>query len=273
MDKSYKDLVEDSEILKMSPSLLASLKKVEDRSRSNYLSLFPSQETINRSLPNAFIYLVPMEGVGGDGYWLYEYKQSIYLVLFDCMGHGYKASMMVRMYIRTLNKIIIEEAIHEPSQVLTALHNVIEGKFRNNESSLGTGVDISILKINPLDYEMFYSGAKMDLFEVNENGINIIKASKRQVGEMFDYSREYKTERIDLKGRKTSKFYLFSDGITDMMGGPENKRYGSKKVKELLLSAYSLPIKRQKAFIAGELNKWQGSNPAMDDALLMGFTL
>jgi len=274
LHKNYKTIIEDSKVFKSQPSLLSSLREVEDRSKSNYLSLFPNQDTINRSLPNAFIYLMPMEGVGGDGYWLFEHKQSIIIVIFDCMGHGYKASMMVRMYIRLLDKLIKEDRIHDPGKILIGLHNIIESKFKNsNDKHLGTGGDFGILKINPLQYEMFYSGAKMDLFEISDQGIDIYKANKRQVGEMFDYDRVYETTRIELKGKKKSKFYLFSDGVTDMIGGPDNKRYGTKKVKELLLNAYNFPIKRQKAFIAGELNKWQGSNEAMDDALLVGFSI
>lgn len=267
-------MIEDSKHLKTQKSLLSSLKKVEDVSRSNYLALFPDQDTFNRSLPNAFVYLDPMEGVGGDGFWLYEHKQSIFLVLFDCMGHGYKASMMVRMYIRTLDKIVKEDEIYDPAKILIAMHNIMAARFKDKrESSLGTGADFGVLKINPLQYEMYYAGAKMDLYEVNELGLDIYKANRKQIGEMFDYDRYYETTYIDLNEKKKSKFYLFSDGVTDMMGGPENKRFGTRRVKDLLLNLYPYPMKKQKSIMATELNKWQGSNAAMDDSLIMGFSV
>lgn len=273
VQRHYHSLIEDNQIQKNDTDLLSSLRNVEDRSVTNYLSLFPSQDIINRSLPNAFVYMVPMEGVGGDGYWLYEHKQSIYFVLFDCMGHGYRASMMVRMYIRALNKIIKEKEITDPAKILDNLHDRIEQKFSSKEGRLGTGADFAVLKINPLQYEMYYSGARINLYEINEEGLHVIKSARKQVGEMFEYEHRYETTRIDMKDRKKSKFYLFSDGIADLIGGQDNKKFGTKRLKDLLIEAYKYPIKRQKAFIAGELNNWQGSNAAVDDCLLFGFTL
>ena len=202
VQRHYHSLIEDNQIQKGETDLLSSLRNVEDTSVTNYLSLFPSQDIINRSLPNAFVYMVPMEGVGGDGYWLYEHKQSIYFVLFDCMGHGYRASMMVRMYIRSLNNIIKEQEITDPAEILDSLHAMIEKKFSSKKGQIGTGADFAILRINPLQYEMFYAGAKINLYEINEGGMDIIKSARKQVGEMFEFEHRYETTRIDMREKK-----------------------------------------------------------------------
>ncbi len=253
----------------------ARLSRIEDGTRKNYFSLLPSPEKIKESIPNSFVIINPMNTVGGDGYWFAENDQAILLAVFDCMGHGHIASMMARTYIKLLRQIIDEQGIFFPNDVLSKIHEGVQNKFNNNgikKSLLGTGADFGIVRINKSIRELEFSGAKMNLYQVNEGTLHTIKADRIQVGEYFDHDHEYVTHIIDLKKQPNSKFYLFSDGVTDLIGGPENKKFGTSRFKQLLENLYPSPMEEQKQQLVSTLGKWQGSNQALDDVLLIGFS-
>ncbi|CAN0140561.1 unnamed protein product, partial [Chrysoparadoxa australica] len=156
-----------------------SLSKIEDGTRKNYFSLLPSPEKIKESIPNSFVIINPMKTVGGDGYWFAENESGILLAVFDCMGHGHIASMMARAYIKLLIKIIDKRGIFFPNEVLHELHAEVKAKFGNNKKShLGTGADFGVVRINKKIHEMEFAGAKMNLYEVLDGNLNIIKAER-----------------------------------------------------------------------------------------------
>ena len=253
----------------------AKISRIEDGTRRNYFSLLPSPERIRESIPNSFVIINPMNTVGGDGYWFAENDKAILLAVFDCMGHGHIASMMARTYIKLLRQIIDEQGIFFPNNVLLEIHTAVQKKFRNNgvkKSLIGTGADFGVVRINKAIREIEFAGAKMNLYQVSDGKLNVIKADRIQVGEYFDHEHEYVTHIIDLKKHKDSKFYLFSDGVTDLIGGPENKKFGSARLKGLLESIYPHSMEDQKKEMVSTLGKWQGSNIALDDVLLIGFS-
>ncbi|MEL6558233.1 MAG: SpoIIE family protein phosphatase [Bacteroidota bacterium] len=246
--------------------------RVQDEARLNYFSLFPDDDSLRELVPESFVINKPMSTVGGDGYWVHKADNCLYLVIFDCMGHGHLASMMTRIYANIVKKKIVDNEEEFPSQMLSEIHEAIKSKFEGKENVLlATGADFGIVKVNLELQEMEYAGAKMNLFEVNEGKLNIIKADRMQIGDLFDYYHEYKTNIIDLKKRKNSSFFMLSDGIKDLFGGPSKKKLGSNRLKELLEKAGSMPILKQKEFIQDYLFKWKGSNQALDDALIIGF--
>lgn len=249
-----------------------SIAKIQDETRKNYFSLFPPEELIRKSIPDSFVINNPMSTVGGDGYWFDDDGEMILLAVFDCMGHGHLASMMSRIYINTLKDIIAKHGIGFPHEILHLLHTEIQQKFKNKEKKLiGTGADFAIVRINRYLNEMEFAGAKMNLYEVQSGVLNIVKADRIQVGEYFEYPHNYRTAIIDLKIAKKSKFYLFSDGLKDMFGGPEKKKLGSERLKALLEANADRPIDEEKQNIAKYLSNWKGSNDSLDDVLLIGF--
>ena len=248
-----------------------SIAKIEDGARKNYFSQFPTESTLKKRIPNSFIINNPMTTVGGDGYWFHQDEDTVFLAVFDCMGHGHLASMMTRIYTKALQKIVVENGVLFPNQILFQIHQEIQSKFHEKKSQLGTGADFGMVRFNiPLN-EMEFAGAKMNLFEVRDGELYIIKADRMQVGEYFDHPHDYKTVIFDLHKKRNSNFYLFSDGLKDLIGGPQNKKFGSTNLKLLLEENYQLSMPDQKRNIGTHLAKWQGSNNALDDVLLIGF--
>ena len=67
--------------------------------------------------------------------------------------------------------------------------------------------------------------------------------------------------------------YLFSDGYMDQFGGPDRKKFGSQKFKELVLSNQQLSMQKQKELFATAHAQWKGNTPQIDDILVMGVRL
>lgn len=212
-----------------------------------------------------------MSSVGGDGFWMYKKDDVIYLAVFDCMGHGHLASMMTRVYTNALNKLVIDHRIEFPGSILQFIHREIMGRFKNKDIvQVDTGADLGIVKINTAQRRMQFAGARMDLYGIRCGEMDVIKGDRLQIGEMFDFKHEYHSREIELTDDPTS-FYLSSDGLKDMIGGPDGKKFGSSKMKDLLVEESKRPMIGQKESINDQIDRWLGSNSQNDDILLVGF--
>ena len=132
-----------------------------DATKKNYLELFPEQLII--SMLDGFVINQPMNGnVGGDGFWVYQQDESLFIVVFDCMGHGHMASMMTRVYTKSLENLIAKIKLSDPSMILMELHEDIKSKFEGKKDlQVGSGADVGILKIDTNVRKIQYAGAKM----------------------------------------------------------------------------------------------------------------
>ncbi len=213
-----------------------------------------------------------MSTVGGDGYWLYQKGDILFLAAFDCMGHGHLASMMTRIYTQALEKLVVNHNIEFPGSILQFIHREIQSRFVNKKNIMvGTGADLGIVKIDWKEHKMEYAGAKMDLIQIRDGEMDIIKGDRMQIGEMFDYKHDYHSHTIDIS--KKSRFYYGSDGLKDLIGGPSNKKLGGQNMKDMLLEMQKFDLRQQKPEIELYLDQWKKSNSQNDDILLIGFEL
>ena len=72
---------------------------------------------------------------------------------------------------------------------------------------------------------------------------------------------------------KGDKIYLFTDGLTDQFGGPNNKKLMTKRFRQLLNIVNPLKMAQQKRVISRFFADWKGNNSQTDDVLLIGMTI
>lgn len=253
--------------------MLSLLQSVKDRPTENYFSLFP--EELLASMLDAFVINTPMTGgVGGDGFWVHQQGENLWVAVFDCMGHGHLASIMTRIYTTALNSVISKKEDWEPGNVLSEVHEVVKARFgKKNNLRVGTGADMGLLKINTVIREMDFAGAKMNLLQVSNGTIETLKANRIQVGEMFEHEHIYTTQRIQLNNTSKNNFYLSSDGWQDLFGGPDGKKLGKGRIREFVEELYDSPMAIQKEALMAFVDSWKGSHPQLDDILIVGFSL
>lgn len=249
------------------------LSSDQDQTKRNYFSMFP--EEIVASVLDAFIINKPMTGsAGGDGFWVHQAGSDLYLSLFDCMGHGHLASMMTRVYTKYLDKIVKEEGVTDPGTILRYLHHQLMSKFKEKSNKqMGPAADVGLIKVNLDVRKLEFSGAKMGLIQYEDNKPTEIKASRFQVGDMYEYPHDYKTSSVEFKTDVPSHIYLMSDGFKDLMGGFDGKKLSPKGVHRILAKIQNQPIVRQKESVLTEIKDWQGSIPQYDDILILGFAI
>jgi serine phosphatase RsbU (regulator of sigma subunit) len=76
-----------------------------------------------------------------------------------------------------------------------------------------------------------------------------------------------------IKLQKSDTIYTLTDGFPDQFGGPNGKKFMSKKLKELLLANVHLPISQQKELLETTFKNWVGDLEQVDDVCVVGIKI
>ena len=237
-------------------------------------SILPPNALIEQHLLDSFLIYLTKDIVSGDFYWFAHYDNTSIIAAVDCTGHGVPGAFMSLIGYNLLNKIVNEQKITNPGEILLALNQGVLDALYKNESESKDGMDIAICKINHLHNTMEYAGAMRPLWLIEDNEIREIKADKIPIGTKQKDRNEtihYTTHSIQLNGKTC--FYIFTDGYADQFGGPKEKKYSTGKFKELLIKHHSLPMKEQYDQVRIEHLEWKGRHEQVDDILVIGFRL
>lgn len=240
-------------------------------------AILPEIKLIKNHLPQSFILYMTKDIVSGDFYWFTHLNGCSIIAAVDCTGHGVPGAFMSLIGYNLLNRIVNEEKITDPKNILLELNNGVLGVLHKNESESKDGMDIAICKINHGDHTLQYAGAMRPLWIVSNNGeteIREIKADKIPIGTRQKDREEtiaFNTHTIPLKKGET--FYIFTDGYADQFGGEKDKKYSTSRFKQLLQTACKKTFDEQEEFIRQEHHNWKGNNEQVDDILVIGFTV
>jgi phosphoserine phosphatase RsbU/P len=233
-------------------------------------SLFPPSELLFEQFPESFIFLKPKSIVSGDFYCFNKIGNKFIMVAADCTGHGIPGALLTMLGITYIQQAIINKRIVNTAEILKYLDKKVIEIFRN--SDLGNGMDVAVCSIDNKENSLEFSGAKRPLYIIRNGELIDYKGSIASIGEVFPgFKKEFKTVNISLQ--KNDIVYLFSDGFSDQFGGDINKRFGSKRFKDLLVEISSLDIKVQKEKLSAKINQWIGKNEQVDDILVIGMKI
>ena len=238
-------------------------------------AILPSNELIKSHIPNSFVLYMTKDIVSGDFYWFTHFEDCSIIAAVDCTGHGVPGAFMSLIGHNQLNRIVNEEKIIDPKDILLELNNGVLGVLHKNESESKDGMDIAICKINHKKNTLEYSGAMRPLWIINKAGeLTEIKADKIPIGTKQkdrDETIAYTTHTIETN--KGDTFYIFTDGYADQFGGAKDKKYSSGKFKELLVKNSKLDFASQDKNIKQEHFEWKDNYEQVDDILIIGFTV
>ncbi len=232
-------------------------------------ALLPSEKYFKSIIPDSFIFYKPKDIVSGDFYWLTKKKSKIFIVAADCTGHGVPGAFMSMIGVELLNKIILDQGIQQPSEILKILGRGLERTFnttREVKSLLKTGMDMGLCAIDEKKGEMQYSGAFLPLYIIRDNKLTEIKGEKLTIGLMGELS--FKNHRMKI--HEGDIIYLFTDGYADQFGGPNDKKFMYRRFRHLLLTIHKFPLKEQKMIINESMDTWKMGADQVDDMLVIG---
>lgn len=266
-------------IKKSKEQIIHYLNEIEERNRNinnsieygKYIqnAVLSTSEKNLKYLPEHFIMYLPKDILSGDFYWLCKVDNKLIITVMDSTGHGVPGALMSIMGITLLNETILHDHIIQPDKILESLRSKIilsMGQKKGN-GYIKDGIVGSAICFDPQSNKLLYSGAFNPLIHIHTDEIFDIKADRIPIG-FYEKDGNFTLHEIDIE--KNDTIYLFSDGIIDQFGGPENKRFMIKHLKEILLSYHNLSMMRQKEILYEELNRWKGDSVQTDDILVMG---
>ena len=161
--------------------------------------------------------------------------------------------------------------IFTPGELLSFLDEYVNDVLRqtHDESGVKDSMDLAVCTIDFKKKEVMYAGAYNPLYYIKNNELFEIKADKLPIGVNTDGIVDIYTNHI-VQLEKGDSVYIFSDGYADQFGGPRNKKFKYKHLKEVILSIKDKPMKEQGNILKKTLIDWQGDEEQVDDILVMG---
>jgi len=235
-------------------------------------AILPKSSTIS-DVFNMFIIYRPKDIVSGDFYWFNKVNNRTIVAVIDCTGHGVSGAFMSMIGNSILNEIILEKKITDPAQILTLLNKEIIKALKQTETENTDGMDVCIISAKKQDtnYNILFSGAKRPLYKYNSSGnsIEIIKGDRLTIGgkNINNNEKIFTNHKIAIK--KDDILFLSSDGIIDQNNN-SRKRFGSKKLINILEENINEPMGEIKNILETELDNFQKDEEQRDDITFLG---
>ncbi len=212
---------------------------------------------------------MPRDVVGGDFYWVGKKGDWTCLVVADCTGHGIPGAFMTLISTTLLNRVKEIVDLSHPDLILDSLDFLLEETLKFNENT-GTefGLDGGVCCFSQKQNLLRFAGAKMNLYYKSANEIFELKGNKKSLGYVTKpHPQSFDVHDVSLSSSPT--FYLFSDGLTDQVGGPKKIMYGKKRIIRKISEISDLDLTIQN--ISQDFERYQGENRRRDDISLFGF--
>lgn len=254
-------------------------KKIEDS--INYAqriqtSILPDNLLIRKHLPNSFMFYRPRDVVSGDFPWFMLKGDDIYIAAVDCTGHGVPGALLSFIGYFLLNNIVDHEKEHTAASICDELHENVRKTLKQDESNAEArdGMDIGFCKISPKKKELQYAGAHRPLYMLRDGELIEYKGNRKAIGGIPHKKKPEKPfENYVIDYKEGDRFFFFSDGLPDQLGGDENKKYSPRKIRETIIEKSSIPISDFGSFIEKDFIGWMGEQKQIDDVLLIGIEL
>ena len=233
-------------------------------------AILPDKETVKKLLPDSFILFIPKDYVSGDFYWVEENWGKTYFAAADCTGHGVPGAFMSIVGYNLLNKAINENYLFKPSDILSYISKGFQDTIRkhNKEYFLKAGMDIALCSLDVKKMRLEYSGAFNSLYIARNGELLKYKADLYPIGRALEPKENYTNHEIELQANDI--IYVFSDGFSDQFGGPNDRKFMTKRMKEAFLKICQMPLEQQRDELEAIFYKWKKGNEQIDDVLVFG---
>lgn len=267
--------------------IVESEKKVKDS--INYAkriqsSILPDTTWMQTVFKDSFVLFKPKDIVSGDFPWMLKTETSVYIAVVDCTGHGVPGALISLIGYFLLNNIFSVHQDLSPGEVLDLLDESVVRTLRQTEedSISKDGMDVAFCKVIFESKTVQYAGAHRPMYYVDthkseiEDPLEEIKGDKMPVGggqyknrgAFVTHSRQY---------QEGDMIFLFSDGLPDQFGGPDNRKFSPKRIRDLIKANLTVPMMQINDVIEEELRMWMrinvpGAEPVKqtDDILVIG---
>ena len=225
------------------------------------------------NISDSFVLFQPKDIVSGDFYWYTKVGNCDIIALIDCTGHGVAGAFMTVIANSAMNQVVLEEGMTDPAAILTRLDEKVMDTLKQKQVTSKThSMDVALCKIDHDQQELIFAGAKRPLYVVHLNELSELKGDKYTIGEYYKTpDKKFTNHVIPLQAGQY--FYMTSDGYADQFGFETQKKYMSKRLKDLLTKIADKSMLEQHKSLNLEMQRWKGEMEQTDDMLVIGFKI
>jgi phosphoserine phosphatase RsbU/P len=234
-------------------------------------AILPSFTQLDKYLKSYFIFYMPKDIVSGDFYWMSVNSGLVMIAAVDCTGHGVPGAFMSIVGFNQLNNAVTVQKVRKASDILNVLNKGVIQTLNENtsETSIKDGMDMTLCVFDFKNKKVDFAGANNPIIHIRDNNMVKIKGDRFPIGAFID-GQEQLFANNEIKLVDGDMIYLFSDGYADQFGGPENKKFFTKRFEQLLFDIHNEPLDQQKELLKTTLYDWMGNNDQVDDILVIG---
>jgi sigma-B regulation protein RsbU (phosphoserine phosphatase) len=275
--------------------------KIKEKTKGFYDSLnraktvqnviLPSDQKLNELFAEHFNYFLPKYSISGDFYWTKKLKEITLIAVADCTGHGIPGALISMASNISLNNAVNQFGLTKPAEILTKANELFLDFMNANDSNISNdGMDICLCSIDSKSNVIRFAGAKRPLYLVTEkddfktislnnsyseliqeeNALYEIKGDNCSIGSEDPI---FKVQEHVFEYNSGDTIYLTSDGYVDQFGGESDRKFKSKRLKNILLSIQGKSMLEQKEVLAQEFQNWKGDKEQIDDVCVIGIRI
>lgn len=234
-------------------------------------AILPNNAVIRQILHDSFILYKARDVVSGDFPWYLNVGDKMFFAAVDCTGHGVPGALISLIGYFLLNDIIRSRKISNPGEILDTLDKAVTKTLRQDLDGATTkdGMDIALCAIDLKSNEVEYAGAHRPLYWMNKGEMVEIKGDKFPIGGGI-YKNQTKFKSHKMKMNKGDSVFFCSDGFPDQFGGPDNRKFGPRRLRELIMEHHEKSMSETYKILDDEWTAWKGEQKQTDDVLLIG---
>jgi serine phosphatase RsbU (regulator of sigma subunit) len=230
-------------------------------------AILAKEEEIKHYFPESFLMYKPKDIVAGDFYFFEHTRDHVFYAAADCTGHGVPGALVSVVCSNALSRCVKEFELTDPGKILDKARELVLDTFRKSGQDVKDGMDISLIVKNTKTNQFTWAGANNPLWYMQNGEIHAIKANKQPIG-LSEDPKPFTTREVPVNANDT--IFLFTDGMADQFGGPKGKKFKYKQISELLVSAASKALDKQKSILEKTFSDWKGELEQVDDVCVIG---
>jgi serine phosphatase RsbU (regulator of sigma subunit) len=236
-------------------------------------SILPESARIRKAFPKSFVYYEPRDVISGDFPWFYETDDSWYIAAVDCTGHGVPGALLSMVGLFLMNNITGLNPGISAGELCESLHLEVRKALKQDREKSETrdGMDMALCRFMKKSPVMEFAGAHRPLYVLSEGEVAVYKGDRKAIGGLkHPRNPEKPFTNVEVSYRPGDKFFFFTDGLIDQLGGPEGLKYGSGRVRQELLEHAGYTLPQFNEHFRKDFTAWMGDERQLDDLLLIG---
>ncbi|MHC1790333.1 PP2C family protein-serine/threonine phosphatase [Solidesulfovibrio sp.] len=221
--------------------------------------------------PDSFLWWDQRDVVGGDLFFVARCPGGIFLGIGDCTGHGVPGAFMTLIAKAALDRVHLERFEGDPAGVLSEVNRRMQQWLldEGGGGEVDDGMDMGLVYLDADDASrLVYAGARRPLWLERGGAVREIGADRMGLG----YSKtpaEAVFANVPVSLLPGDAFFLFSDGLTDQVGGARDLPLGKRPVRQWLADTAGAPMAARRDALIEIYETHRGRNSRRDDVAVL----